>query len=146
MVKAEFVYADDGTVTSMDLGWLQLALDLLTGIFDRVGMQTNLCKSVGTMLRLFRESGVRADETYTLRMRGEGRSFKERQKERVLWPEYRNDLAKGSLMTHRQTQHGMAKGRLGLEGYKADGGVDEPRTYNMAFATKAGPRTCLVKG
>ena len=41
MVKEKFFYADDGMVVSTDLGWLHLAFDTLTGIFDRVGLQTN---------------------------------------------------------------------------------------------------------
>ena len=49
-------------------------------------------------------------------------------------------------MTHRQTQHGVAKGRLGSEGDEADGGGKEPRTYRMAFPTRSEPRPCLVKG
>ena len=77
---------------------------------------------------------------------GEGRSFKERQRERVLCPECGKELAKGSLVTHRQTQHGVAKGRLGSEGDEADGGGDDPRTYKMAFPVRVGPRPFPVKG
>ena len=82
---------------------------------------------------------MQADEAYTRRMTGEGRSFKERQWERVLCPECGKELAKGSLVTHLQTQHGMTKGGLGSEGDKADGG-NEPRTYRLAFPEKVGPR------
>ena len=32
-VKAEFLYADDEMISSTDPGWLQLAFDMLTGIF-----------------------------------------------------------------------------------------------------------------
>ena len=48
-------------------------------------------------------------------------------------------------MTYRQTQHGVAKGGLGLEGDEAARG-DNTRTYRMAFPEKAGPRTCPVEG
>ena len=47
---------------------------------------------------------------------GRGEVFKEQQRERVLRPKCRNDLAKVSLVTHFQTQHGMAKGGLVSEG------------------------------
>ena len=60
--------------------------------------------------RTFREVGVRADKTYTRRMPGEGNSFKERQREPVSCLECGKELAQGSLVTHRQTQHGVAKG------------------------------------
>ena len=49
-------------------------------------------------------------------------------------------------MTHRQTQHSVDKGRLGSEVDEADGGSDDPRTYNMDFLTRAGPRPCPVEG
>ena len=37
-MKAEFFYADDGVVDSTDPGWLQSALNFLTGMFDQVGL------------------------------------------------------------------------------------------------------------
>ena len=40
----------------------------------------------------------------------------------------------------------MAKGRWGLEGDKSEEGGDNPRTYRMAFSTRAVPRPCQVKG
>ena len=49
-------------------------------------------------------------------------------------------------MTHRQTQHGVAKGGLGSEGDEADGGGDDPRTYRMTFPMRVGPRPCPVEG
>ena len=54
-------------------------------------------------------------------------------------------MAKGSLVTYCQNQHGVAKGGLGPEGDEAAGG-DDPRTYSMAFNAKAGTRPCQVKG
>ena len=78
-------------------------------------------------------------------MTGEGGWFKERQEEQVLCPECRKELAKGSLVTHRQTKHGVYKGGLGSEGDEVDGGNNEPRNYRMAFPTRAGPRPCPVE-
>ena len=46
-VKAEFFYAYDGIVASTEPGWLQLAFDTLTGIFDWVGLQKNVRKTGG---------------------------------------------------------------------------------------------------
>ena len=77
-MKAALFYAEDGMVTSIDPGWLQLVFDTLTGMFDQVGLQTNVCKTVGMMCRPFREAGVLIDKAYHQRMTGEGRSFKER--------------------------------------------------------------------
>ena len=55
------------------------------------------------------------------------------------------EMAKGLLVAHCQTQHGIAKGRLVKEGDKAAGG-DDLRTYRMAFPAKAGPRPCPAEG
>ena len=61
--------------------------------------------------------------------------------------EYGRELAKGSLVTHRQTQHGVAKGGLGSEGGKADvrDRGDDPKIYRMSFPTREGPRPYPVK-
>ena len=61
-------------------------------------------------------------------MMGEGWSFKYQQREQVSCPECGKELSKGSLVTHRQNNHGMAKGGLGLEGYEADGGMGPGHT------------------
>ena len=42
-------YADNGMVASSDPGWLQGAFNTLVGLFDRVGLQTNVGKTVGTV-------------------------------------------------------------------------------------------------
>ena len=87
-------YADDGVVASTDPGWIQSAFDLLTGLFDQAGLRTNVRKTVGMVCRTFRAARVRADKAYTRRMMGEGRIFKERQKDRVSCPECGKELAK----------------------------------------------------
>ena len=71
------MYADDKMVESTDPEWLQLKFNMLTGLFDRVGLQTNVRKTVGMVCRKFWAAGVRVDEAYTRRMTGKGRSFKE---------------------------------------------------------------------
>ena len=122
-----------------------MVFDTLMGIFDRVGIRKSVHKTVGMFCRPRRVAGVQAYKSYTCRMTGEGRSFKERQRERVLFPECGKEVAKGSLVAHRQTQHKVAKGRLEQEGDEA-AGVKNPITYRMAFPAKARPRTCPVKG
>ena len=95
--NASFFYTDDGMLASTDLGWLQSVFDTLMGM---VGLRKNVHKIVGMVGRPCRVSGVRAYKAMT----GEGRSFKERQRERVLFPECGKEVAKGSLVAHRQTQ------------------------------------------
>ena len=120
-----------------------MAFGILKGIFDRVGLRTNVQKTVGFLFRPCRAAGVRVDEAYTRSITVEGGIFKERQWERFLCPKFGKDLAKGSLVTHLQTQNGVDKGGLVSEGGGADGGND-PRTYCMAFPVREGPRPCPV--
>ena len=110
-----------------------------------MGLRKNVRKTVGVVCRPFRVAGVQADKAYTWRMKGEGRSFKERQWEQVLCLECRKDKKKGSLVTHRQTQHGLVKGGLGPAENESDGGYDTI-TYSMAFPVKVGLRPCPVEG
>ena len=42
-------YADDGMVAFSDPVWLRGAFNALVGLFDRVGLQTNAGKTVGTV-------------------------------------------------------------------------------------------------
>ena len=83
---------------------------MLMGIFDRVGMKTNVRKTVGMVCHPCRAVGVQADEAYTRRITGAGRSYKERQRERVSCPECREDLARGSLAAELKTQNNVLKG------------------------------------
>ena len=73
------------------------------------------------------------------------RGFNEWQQERVLCPECGKDMSKWSLVTHLQTQNGVAKGGLVSEVDKVDGG-DGPRTYRLGFPARSGPRPCPVEG
>ena len=86
MVKAACLYASDGVVASTDLGWPQSTFGFLTGLFDRVGLRTNICNTVGMVCRPFWAAGVRVDEAYTRRMTRDGRSFKKWKRERVSCP------------------------------------------------------------
>ena len=96
-------------VSSADLGWLQTAFDILTGIFGRVGLQTNVQKNVGMVCQTCRSVRVREDEAYKRQMAGEGRSYQERQQERVQCTECRKDLVRGSLAIQLRTQHSVVR-------------------------------------
>ena len=120
-------YADYGVVASTYPGWLQSESNLLTGLIDQVGLQKNVLKTVGMVLRPCQAVGVQEYKSYTWKMTGEGRIFKEREQERVSCPECGKELEKGSLMTHLKTQHGVAKGRLGSEVYEEDRGSNKTR-------------------
>ena len=96
-------YADDGLIAARDPKTLQTAVDLLTGLFDRVGLQTNTTKTEvmvfvpGKIRTFLSESAYRArmDETY----RGEGKGRK------VECSECGRMLAVGSMAGHLAKQH-----------------------------------------
>ena len=90
MLKSALFHVDGRMVASTDPLWVQSEFDTLTWIFDLLGLRTNICKIVGVLCRPCRAAEVRADEAYTRQVIGEGRVFKERQRERVICPEYGN--------------------------------------------------------
>ena len=84
-MKASFFYAYNVLVASIYPGWLQYEFDSLKGLFGQVGIFTNVQKNVGMVCNPFRSAWVQADEAYTRSMTGEGLSFKDRQREQVLY-------------------------------------------------------------
>ena len=50
--QSEIFYADDGMVVSSDPAWLQGAFTALVAIFDRVGLVTNVGKTVSMVYHL----------------------------------------------------------------------------------------------
>ena len=108
-------YADDGMVGASDPSWLQGALSALVAIFDRVGLQTNVDKTVSKACNPCRaESGNRTAEGYRQRITEDGNSFREQQRERVPCGECGAELAAGSLSSHLMTRHGKAAPRRHL--------------------------------
>ena len=76
-MKASLFYADGGLGDSIYPGWLLLEFDMLTGLFERVGLQKNVRNTMRMVCKTFRESGVQEVEAYTRRMAGKGSSFKD---------------------------------------------------------------------
>ena len=71
-------------VASSDPAWLQGAFTALVGLFDRVGLRTNVGKTVRMVCHPCQvTAGNRTQEAYGRRFKGEGKSYMERQHERV---------------------------------------------------------------
>ena len=81
-------------------------MDILTGLFDRVFVYTNLNKIVGMVCQPFYNFGGHLEAAYTRRIAGVGPYFWERHQERVWCPECKVELAEGLLTAHQQDQHG----------------------------------------
>ena len=56
--QAALFYANDGMVASSDPGWLQGAFNVLVGLFDRVGLRTNVRKTVGMVCHPCQAAGT----------------------------------------------------------------------------------------
>ena len=97
-------YADDRMVGASDPTWLQGAFSALVAIFDRLGLQTNVNKTVSMACHPCRAgSGNRTTEGYRWRITGDGNSFRKKQRERVACGEFGAELAAGSLSSHMMT-------------------------------------------
>ena len=136
-------YADDGMVGALDPAWLQGAFSALVAIFNRVGLRTNVDKTVSMACHPCRAgTGNRTTEGYRRRLTGVGSTFKERHRERVACGECGAELAAGSMSSHMMTRHGKAATRQHLWAPQTTG---EPRLYKMNFPAKDGRRQCPVK-
>ena len=71
-------YADDGMVRATDPQWLQGAFSALVAIFDRVGLLTDVDKTVSMACQPCRGggSGNRTPDGYRRRVMGEGLSYR----------------------------------------------------------------------
>ena len=88
-------------VVSSDPAWLQGAFTALVGIFGRVGLMTNVGKTVSIVCHPCQEgAGNRREEAYGRRITGEGRSYAERQRERIECVDCGEFLAVGSMSSH----------------------------------------------
>ena len=71
-------------VALLDPAWPQGAFNDLLGLFDRVGLRTNFRKTVSMVCHPCQATaGNIMQAAYGRRLTGEGKSYKERQHERV---------------------------------------------------------------
>ena len=65
-------YANNGMVALSDPVWLQGAFNALVGLFDMVGLQTNVGKTVGMVCHPFQAAGNLTTAAYRRRITGDG--------------------------------------------------------------------------
>ena len=58
------IYADDGIVASSDPRWLQGAFSTLVVLFYRLGLRTNVGKTVGMVCRPCQAAGTQLEAAY----------------------------------------------------------------------------------
>ena len=128
---------------SSDPAWLQGAFRALVAIFTRVGLQTNVGKTVSMACHpCWAGDGNRTEAAYIRRLTGLGKTYTERQRERVACGECGTVIAVGSMSSHLMTRHGKSATRRHLWSPQTNGG---PRTYKMHFPAKGGRRRCPVE-
>ena len=74
--QVDLFYADDGMVASSNTRWLQWEFDTLVGLFGRVGLQTNVGKTVSIVCRPRHAAGTQSEATYGRRMTREGPTYR----------------------------------------------------------------------
>ena len=87
-------------VASLEPAWLQGAFNDLVGLFDRGGLQTNVGKTFGMVCHPCPAARNITQAAYRRKLTGEGRSYRERQRERVECEECGKQLAIGSMSSH----------------------------------------------
>ena len=97
-------------IASSDPRLLQGGFSTLVGLFDRVGLKTNVSKTVGMVCRLCQAEGTHSETAYGSRMTKSGNSYRKRQQVRIQRKEYREEMALGLLEGNMQTQHGEGSG------------------------------------
>ena len=107
--QAALFYADDGMVASSNPRWLQWDFNALVGLFDCVGLHTNMGKTVSMTCRPFPTAGNQSEVAYRRKMTGKGLTYLERKREQVECGDYGKGMAAGSLEAHRMVQHGKVK-------------------------------------
>ena len=89
---------------------MQGAFDTLVGLFDRVGLRTNIGKTVGIVCRSCQAAGTQSEALYEQEITEEGLSYRERQRVRVKCLECGEEMAMGFLEVHQHTQNEKAEG------------------------------------
>ena len=91
-------------VASLDPTWLQGSFNALVCLFDRVGLQKNVGKTVSMVCHPCQATaGNITQVAYGRRLMGEGNSYKERHCDQVKCAECGEQLAVGSMSIHLMT-------------------------------------------
>ena len=77
--QAALLYAEDGMISSSNPRWIQWAFNSLVSLFERVGLRTNVGKTVSMVCRPCQAAGTQLVAAYERKMTGEGPTYRERQ-------------------------------------------------------------------
>ena len=131
---AAYFHANNGLVTATHMGRLQRVFDVLSGLFNRVGLWTNSRKMVNMACNPCLTLGKMSSAAYNQRRKGMGPIFWERNWRRVACPEFGVEVAVGSLLNHHQSQHGIGRGDW--RGTPPPPPPGEAQTYRVSFTKR----------
>ena len=89
-------------IRSNNKEWLQWAFDVLTVLFKRVGLKTNVKKTKAMTCQPANITDHVSDCAHSRGMTGQGQTCQERKRRRVVCPECNAPLAEASLKSHVQ--------------------------------------------
>ena len=130
-------YKDDGLLATRDPEHLQLAFDLLTDLFDRVGLKTNTTKTEAMTFLPGRIRQGLSDEAYLALMDPEARAAAAARKVRCELCQV--ELATSSLASHLESQHDVRHCYLGEAVCPV-----APASYTARFMPATGKWLCPV--
>ena len=81
------IYADDDQLSAMDREWLQRALNILVGMFERMGLKVNIAKTKFMICLPSSHHSHMSLDAYKRKMTGEGDTYRERKRRKVQCPE-----------------------------------------------------------
>ena len=133
-------YADDGLIVTRNPEDLQIAFDVLTGLFDRVGLRTNTTKTEAMVFLPGKIMTPLAAESYEAQMDDTFQA--ERTGRRVNYHICHNSLAVGFLPSHLSTQHNIYQCFL-IKDSQEDP-LPPPRRLTVSFFPAEGKFRCPV--
>ena len=136
--QAALFYADNVMVAAVDPVWLQGAFNALVGLFDRLGLRTNVGKTFGMVCHPYQAAGTLTTEACRRRITVTGQYYRERLKDQVACGECGEMLAVESLSSYLMTQHGRVAGRR--QQWTTTAAGRGTQSYQMSFPTKGGPQ------
>ena len=96
--RAAYFYINNGLIALTQEERLKRAFDVLTDLFNRVVLWTNMWKTVIMACQPFQMPGRMSVLEYARHVMGRGPYYQERQRKRVHCPEYGVEVAAGLLM------------------------------------------------
>ena len=78
------LYVDNVRIVGHNPVWVQMALTVVVGMFDRVGLKTNLGKTKSILCTPGFIRGKQGVAAYNRRVKGEGTTFRDQKINRVI--------------------------------------------------------------